>query len=131
MHDKSKFFSDYSTTENKLSKEVRREILLCANLSEESKFFGACRILQDLRKWEAGQLSKNEVIALSSSTPEYKGILNQINYARKLVSQSLNISIKTDKIAELWIISSATLKRKAIIRKWSGEISEINYCLQQ
>lgn len=127
MHDRSKFFSDYSTTENKLSKEVRREISLYENLSEESKFIGACRILQDLRQWEAGQLAKHEVVILSSKTPERKGILNQISYARKLISQNLNISIKTDQSAELWIISSAVLKRKAIIRKWNGEISEINY----
>ena len=127
MHQESKFFSDYSASENTLAKEIRTEIARYANLSNESKFSGACKILQELRRWEAGQLAKHEVVVLSSKTPERKGILNQINYAKTLVAKNLNISIKTDQSAELWIIRCEALRRRAIIRKWSGELSEISY----
>lgn len=122
---KSNFDSSYSVNTKKLSREIQEEIRHYRSLTDINIFNGALSILQKLRLWEAEQLRKHGVTALSSETPEWKGILNQIQYARKLVSENLDVTVKTDQQAEVWVVNSKKLRKLATIKKWSGEITEV------
>lgn len=122
---KSNFDSNYSVNTKKLSREIQEEILYYQSLSDINIFNGALSILQKLRLWEAEQLRKHGVTTLSSETPEWKGILNQMQYARKLVSEKLDVTVRTDTQAEVWVVNSKKLRKFATIKKWSGQITEM------
>ena len=114
---KSNFDSSYSVNTKKLSREIQEEIRHYRSLTDINIFNGALSILQKLRLWEAEQLRKHGVTALSSETPEWKGILNQIQYARKLVSENLDVTVKT--VLSRWAVQR--FRRCSGKTRWSSK----------
>lgn len=118
----------YSTSQNpQLSREIKNSISHYKNLTDEEKFIGTCHILQALRKWESTKLSQLSLNSIASKTPEWKSIISQISYARKLISSALEVSIKTYVHEELWVVTSHKLMKSATIKKWDGSITVIHY----
>lgn len=123
---KSDFNSGYTHRPEKLSKEIRAEINSYKGLSDERKFDGACTILSKVKLWENEQLKALGATPRTKENLEWKGISNQVGYAKRLVSENLNVSVKSDQHQKSYTVHNAQIKKSAMISWWSGKVIKYN-----